>query len=196
VEFDLLQGEGFIPKNVIIIGLPNTEKNGVNMRNRDFTPTSTSNLTGGAEKFLSFFRDELMPYVINKYNAKSKGHTLYGGSLGGLFVVYAFLNEPDLFTSYIAIDPSLWWDKFYLNKIATRKFDSLASFNNTLFIAAREGNNYRYMGIAEMDSILQSKVPAGLDWKCIKYSDEQTSKDFGMVSSFRMGYSMLQPEDI
>ena len=30
--------------------------------------------------------------------------------LAGLFVVETFLHEPDLFDTYIAFDPSLWWN--------------------------------------------------------------------------------------
>jgi predicted alpha/beta superfamily hydrolase len=171
-ELDILQGEGFVPKNMIVIGIQNTENNGISMRDRDFTPTATSPISGGADKFLSFIKNELVPYVINKYDGKANGNTLYGGSLGGLFVMYIFLNEPELFTSYIAIDPSLWWDNFYLNKIALKKFNSLTSLNNTLFIAGRKGNAYRDMGIAEMDSILQTKAPSGLNWGCTGYDNE------------------------
>jgi len=172
IEWEMLQWEGFIPKNMIMVGITNTEQNGVNMRERDFTPTKTSDVSGGAEQFLSFFKNELIPYIKNKYKAKTSGHTLYGGSLGGLFVMYAFLNDSNLFTSYIAIDPSLWWNSFYLNGVASNKFDSLKSLNNTLFIIGREGDFYKLMGIAGIDSILHAKAPVGLDWKCMKYSNE------------------------
>lgn len=33
-----------------------------------------------------------------------------GHSLGGLLVLHTFLSYTDLFTGYIAIDPSIWWD--------------------------------------------------------------------------------------
>ena len=33
-----------------------------------------------------------------------------GESLAGLFVVETFFLEPELFDTYIAIDPSLWWN--------------------------------------------------------------------------------------
>lgn len=172
MELDILRGEGFVPQNIIIVGLPNTVRNGVYMRDRDFAPSGIPSLSGGADNFLSFIKEELMPYFQNKFKAKTSGHTLYGGSLAGLFVMYAFLEDAGLFTSYIAVDPSLWWNNFYLNKIALKKFNSHISLNNTLFIAGREGNYYGYMGIAELDSVLKAKAPAGLIWKCIKYSDE------------------------
>ena len=172
IEWGMLQWEGFIPKNMIMVGITNPKPNGVDMRDRDFTPTKTSDISGGAAKFLSFFKTEVIPFINDKYKGKSNGNVLYGGSLGGLFVMYAFLNDPDLFTSFVAIDPSLWWDNFYLNKVASNKFDSIKSLHNTLFIVGREGNAYKEMGINSIDSILHGKAPAGLDWTCVAYSNE------------------------
>jgi predicted alpha/beta superfamily hydrolase len=171
-EWYWLQWEGFIPKNMIIVGIPNTSHNGNDMRNRDFTPTKTDDISGGAKNFLSFFKQELIPYIVKKYPAKPGGSTLSGSSLGGLFVLYAFLNEPKLFTSYIAIDPSLWWDNFYLDKVAATKLDSLNGLKNTLYIAGREGQPYKDMGTFQMDSLLHQKAPPGLVWKCVKLQNE------------------------
>lgn len=172
VAWSTLQWEGFIPKTTILVGIPDFIKQGVNMRERDLAPTKTGANTGEANRFLLFFRDELMPYIRQRYHAKPGGHTLYGGSMGGLFVMYTFLTTPDLFTSYIAIDPSLWWDNFYLHKLAAEKFARRDSLDNTLFIAGREGAAFQFMGVAGMDSILKAKAPPGLDWKCVQYSNE------------------------
>lgn len=171
MEWGFLQGEGFIPKNMIMIGITNPKPNGVDMRDRDFTPTKTWEGTGGANAFLAFIKAELIPYINRKYPVASKGNVLYGGSLGGLFVIYTLLNDPALFTSYIAIDPSLWWDDFFLNRIAPTKFDNNV-LNNTLFIAGRAGNAYKEMGVAGIESVLRHSAPKGLDWKCVAYNNE------------------------
>jgi predicted alpha/beta superfamily hydrolase len=172
LEWGMLQWEGFVPKNMIMVGITNPKPNGLDMRDRDFTPTKISDISGGAKTFLSFFKNELIPFINAKYKGASDGNVLYGGSLGGLFVMYAFLNDPNLFTSYIAIDPSLWWDNFLLTKIASDRFDSIKYLHNTLFIAGREGNAFKEMGIYAMDSLLRIKAPAGLIWECDKYSNE------------------------
>jgi hypothetical protein len=39
--YDFLEYAKFIPTNMIIVSIPNHYKNGINMRDRDFTPTST-----------------------------------------------------------------------------------------------------------------------------------------------------------
>ncbi|MGX5819263.1 alpha/beta hydrolase-fold protein [Chitinophaga lutea] len=171
IEHNFLSGEGFIP-NLILVGLPNTVKDGVNMRDRDFTPTHTYGETGGADKFLQFMKEELMPYLQKRYPVKSSGHTLYGGSLSGLLAVYAFLKDPGLFTSYIAVEPSLWWDDFYLNKNADRYMAKFGPLRNTLWLAGREGSPYHFMGIKPMDSILTARQLPGLDWKCQLYPNE------------------------
>jgi predicted alpha/beta superfamily hydrolase len=68
---------------------------------------------GGAETFLSFLVDELIPEVGRRRpEASTKRSILFGHSLGGLFVAYALLARPDAFASYLASSPSLWWDEF------------------------------------------------------------------------------------
>jgi predicted alpha/beta superfamily hydrolase len=172
LAWGMLQWEGFIPKNMIMVGITNPKPNGVDMRDRDFTPTKVWGNTGGATNFLSFIKKELIPYINKKYKGSNDGNVLYGGSLGGLFVMYSFLNDPALFTSYIAIDPSLWWDDFLLTKTAAGKLDSDKVLHNTLYIAGREGNAYKEMGVAAMDSVLRRKAPKGLDWVCVSYRNE------------------------
>ena len=50
-----------------------------------------------------------MPQVRSRY--RTTGETaVVGESLAGLFVVETLLLEPDLFDTYIAFDPSLWWN--------------------------------------------------------------------------------------
>ncbi len=172
MEWGMLQGEGFIPKNMIMVGITNPKPNGVDMRDRDFTPTKAWDNTGGAANFLSFLKQELIPYINKKYQGAKDGNVLYGGSLGGLFVMYTFLNDPTLFTSYIAIDPSLWWDDFLLPKTAAAKLDSYKTLRNTLYIAGRTGNAFKEMGVAAMDTVLRRKAPVGLDWTCVAYRNE------------------------
>jgi pimeloyl-ACP methyl ester carboxylesterase len=72
-------------------------------RARDFTPVARADLpgSGGAAKFLQVLETEIFPLVQSNYRASTE-RVLTGGSLGGLFVSYALLERPDLFTAYIA----------------------------------------------------------------------------------------------
>lgn len=164
-----LEGESYMPPTIIVSIL------GID-RNKDLTPTHMNDwkTSGGAGKFLSFIKDELIPY-INKEYPSNDDNTLWGHSLGGLFVINALLNEPKVFKSYIAVDPSLWWDDGYIQKIAAGKLPALAGLNITLFISGREGKDGESMKIASMDTILNKMAPAGLTWKHVNYPDETHS---------------------
>lgn len=164
-----LEGEGYMPPTIVVSIL------GID-RNKDLTPTHINDwkTSGGAANFLRFIKDELIPY-INKEYPSNGDNTLWGHSLGGLFVINAMLNEPKTFKSYIAVDPSLWWDNCYIQKIAPDKLPALAGADITLFISGREGQDGEGMKIATMDTVLNKFKPAGLTWKHINYPDETHS---------------------
>lgn len=63
--------------------------------------------TGGGDKFYAFLKTELLPWVEQNYRADPAKRILAGHSYGGLFALYAALQEPDLFASYIAASPYL-----------------------------------------------------------------------------------------
>lgn len=163
----------FIPKNIIIVGVENKYIDGVNQRSRDLTPTQVNNqpLTGKADNFITFFKDELIPYINTKLPT-TEANTLFGHSHGGTFTVYTFLKEPQLFKSYIAADPSLWWDNRYMSKYAAKRLPELSEVNATLHISGRKGDAYEGMGIVAMDSVLKLKAPKGLFWESIDYPNE------------------------
>ncbi|WP_052496472.1 alpha/beta hydrolase-fold protein [Pedobacter lusitanus] len=164
-----LEKEGYMPPTIIVSIL------GID-RNKDLTPTQMKGwkTSGGASKFLGFIKDELIPYINKKYPSNGD-NTLWGHSLGGLFVTYALLNEPKVFKSYIAVDPSLWWDNSYIQKIAADKLPVLNGSNPALFISGREGEEGKSMKIDSMDSLLKKSAPASLTWKIINYPDETHS---------------------
>jgi predicted alpha/beta superfamily hydrolase len=145
-------------------------------RNKDLTPTHLENwkTSGGGANFLGFIKNELIPY-INKTYPSNGANTLWGHSLGGMFVMYALLREPGAFKSYIAVDPSLWWDNNYVPKLAGSKLAALAGLNTTLFISGREGPDFHGMRIDTMNLVLKKNAPASLNWKVTAYADETHS---------------------
>lgn len=119
---------GFMPQT-IVVGINNS-----NHRNRDLTPTKTDWVPtgGGAENFLSFLIEELMPEIEKNY--KTQPHkTIYGASYGGLFAMYVLYNHPDTFDNYIAISPSLHHDNGLLFDHALSYFDKPAT-NDNIFV--------------------------------------------------------------
>ncbi|MDQ0728916.1 alpha/beta hydrolase-fold protein [Microbacterium sp. W4I20] len=80
-------------------------------RTLDLTPTRIAAAdSGGAPEFLSFLRDELVPYVEDEYHVTSDDRALMGHSFGGLFATYALLHNEGLFERFVIACPSIWWD--------------------------------------------------------------------------------------
>lgn len=105
----VLVGNGTM-RPFLLVGIENTE------RRRDLTgPTESAEdrkiapRVGGSAAFRTFIRTELMPAVRARYRTTAES-AIVGESLAGLFVVETLLREPSLFDTYIALDPSLWWD--------------------------------------------------------------------------------------
>lgn len=97
------------PKS-IIVGIANVD------RKRDFTfPTTIKEdlkaypTTGHSEKFIAFVKKELQPFIDKKFRTTGT-RTLIGESLGGLLATQILLEQPELFTNYIIVSPSLWWN--------------------------------------------------------------------------------------
>jgi predicted alpha/beta superfamily hydrolase len=111
--------DGFIPE-MIIVGVTwgGIKPNADSLRARDYTPTNEARLpqSGGADKFLSFMKNELFPFIETNYKADNTNRTLMGCSLGGLVTMYALFTQPELFTGFAAASPAIGWDREVLYK--------------------------------------------------------------------------------
>jgi predicted alpha/beta superfamily hydrolase len=94
----------------IIVGIANKD------RKRDFTfPSSLATdrkllpTSGGSASFIAFIEKELQPYIQKTYRTTTD-RTIIGESLGGLLASEILLKKPTLFSTYIIVSPSLWWD--------------------------------------------------------------------------------------
>lgn len=73
------------------------------------TPREGLDASGGADKFLEFLAEELLPYLDKNYPTQPF-HVLMGHSLGGLFAMHAMIHRPELYSGIITLEPALWWD--------------------------------------------------------------------------------------
>ena len=169
--YKFAKDENYVPP-VIIVSVPNMYMNKANQRDRDFLPVHVPEpaISGGADNFLNFFKKELIPYIDKTYPTDGT-NSIYGHSYGGLFVLYALLNEPQLFCSYYATDPPFRWNNDYLLNMAARKLEKLPP-NKLLWLAGIEAT-YKYQGIDLLDSVLQHKAPQTLHWKMVTYPNEK-----------------------
>ncbi len=155
----------------LLVGIENTQ------RRRDLTgPTRNEDdkkiapLVGKSEAFRQFIRAELMPQVKERYRTINET-AIVGESLAGLFVVETLLLEPDLFDTYIAIDPSLWWNNHELVNGAAERLRARPRLEKTLYMA-----NSNEKGIAEVTKrlaeVLGKNAPAGIHWYYENMPDE------------------------
>lgn len=75
-----------------------------------YRPPPADRLTGGRDAFLMMIADMLLPELGRRYPLDRSDMTIYGHSLGGLFVLHALFSRPRLFARYVAADPSVWWN--------------------------------------------------------------------------------------
>ena len=102
---------GQLPE-MIVVGIPNTD------RTRDLSPAAIAGFRpppelgdtfGGAERFLGFLSDELLPYLDRTYRTVPM-RSLVGHSIGGTFALFALARRPEVFTGYLVMEPAAWWN--------------------------------------------------------------------------------------
>lgn len=148
---------------IIVVGIPNTQ------RRRDLTgPTriktdsAIAKKVGGSPEFRRFIRTELIPEIDRRYRT-TRERGIIGESLAGLFIMETFLDEPDLFTHYIALDPSVWWNAGEIANSAPSHIALFDSKPRTLYFASslELGTS---VGAAKIDAALKAAHPRGLRW--------------------------------
>jgi len=156
---------------MIVVGIPNTN------RRRDLTPTKvTGGLwidsamaanSGGGEAFMAFIEKELIPHIDSLY-PPMQYRMLIGHSIGGLTVINTLIHHTKLFRSYIAIDPSMWWDQQKLLREAAGVMKTNSYENAAVFLA------------------MANTLPAGMDTTTIQSDTTSgTLHSRGILQLFR-----------
>lgn len=166
---------------MIIVGIPSEQ------RVRDSSPTRSLKgplgkeeqvyaVSGGADRFFRFLTDELAPYIDRTYST-SGYRVLVGYSFTGLPVMHAMFAQPQAFNSYIAIDPSWWWDDYVLEREAQKFIAEANVEQRALFVTTTTNNppsgffpKLRY--VDTLAGMLEAKPVAGLRFGIRVYDDE------------------------
>jgi predicted alpha/beta superfamily hydrolase len=169
---DRLAEAGVVPE-MIVVGIPNID------RTKDLTPTHTltdekggttesQNTSGGGNNFVDFIEKELFTYIESHYSTMPY-RIFIGHSYGGLLVTHTLFSERNLFNAYISIDPSLFWDNYYLiNKV--KNGDTFHFNNNILYTASiidhknPDDPMNNGVGISKLAAVLKEKPVTGLDY--------------------------------
>ncbi len=166
---DSLIASGAI-RPVIVVGIPNTQ------RRRDLTgPTrvkADSDIAphvGGSAQFRRFIAAELIPAVDARYRT-TKERAIIGESLAGLFVLETMFTQPDLFSHYVSLDPSLWWNNEALVDSVRPRLARMDAAPRTLYLATA---NYvpTQTAAARITTLLRTSAPAGLKWVYVPRPD-------------------------
>ena len=153
---------------MLVVAVVNTS------RGRDFSPSTWPGYrtyTGGADDFIRFLNNELIPFVDENYRTQAT-KILAGHSLAGTFSLYAFLTQPGIFDAYIALSPCLFWhDRFMLKKSEEfiERYDEL---DKTLYIAHEYTGGAEASTMREFVDLFQARAPDSLKWKSILMGQE------------------------
>lgn len=168
-EAALALARGGQAPGLIVVGIPNMQRGG---RARDFLPPTLrfarrdgTPFTGGADRFLRFLRDELVPRVERDYRTAAP-RLLVGHSLGAIFVCYSLMAAPGFFDARFAHSPAIWRDE-----------DKVVAAVDAWLTRTRGARQYFYVSVGANEgpqmstgyhalrAVLQAKAAAaGLRW--------------------------------
>lgn len=162
-----------IMQETIVVGIANVD------RKRDLTfPTSIATdkeqfpTTGGSAAFIEFLEKEVKIMVEEKYETDTIS-TIIGQSLGGLLATEVLFRKPKVFTNYIIISPSLWWNNQSLLALTPDEFSGV---KNIYVGVGKEGR-----GMVKPAKKLYKKVKKLLDGKSNIYHQYFPDQDHGDV---------------
>ena len=162
--FSTVKGKVIPPS--IIIGVLNID------RTRDLTPTASAagrdgkidpDATpqgGGSEQFSRFLTEELRPVIDSTYRTNGR-NMLIGHSYAGLFTVNTFFHHTGLFDTYLAVDPSLWWDQGKLAEEAEKLIKGKDFTGKSLYIgvASKKRTDRVDIHLNKVNRLLREVLP-------------------------------------
>lgn len=178
----------------IVVGIVSVD------RVKDLTPTnslinfvgkvdSSYKTSGGNEQFLNFIQQELMPYMDANYRT-SPFKIFAGHSFGGLTAINCMLMRPDMFDTYIAISPSLWFGNKYVLRLAKQKLPNLSKRNKKIFYSVgNEGGTFRN-DLLKFDKLVKKHSSKAFEYKYsyYQYEDHMTEPIPAYYDALRFVY--------
>ncbi|WP_231689382.1 alpha/beta hydrolase [Achromobacter piechaudii] len=187
-----LNVEGPKIEEFILVGLSYGKgEDGGTSRQRDYTPTPNGPSTappnavhGQARAYQQYLRDQVKPFIANRYRADPARTIFLGHSYGALLGTQILFTEPGLFSSYILGSPSLWYDKRHAFKLEAAYAKQNQDLRAKVFLyvgafeALRKGDR-RYNQTVDMvadnralEAALQSRNYPSLTLKSAVLNDE------------------------
>lgn len=192
-----LQYGRYVP-DVIIIGIGYgglIDGSKLPMRERDYAISHIERWedSGQAKIFLSFLKDELIPFVESNYRIDYSNRTLNGHSLGGLFTLYTLFSEPQLFKNYIASSPYTSYDVDELLLLEEKNKSEIDKASCRLFISFGETEDEERYALPNT-KIINHLGQRGSDYINLKFrifdegvhfSTPSEAMAYGLIHAFR-----------
>jgi predicted alpha/beta superfamily hydrolase len=164
-----LARNGRIPE-MLVVGITNAD------RNRDLSPPTQQpedserySQVGGADNFLRFISEELIPWVDENYRTLPH-RVLVGHSIGGLFAIHTLFSGSTV--AYIVISPSMWWNDQRLVTEAEAFFEHTPKLNERLFMTAGNEGGALLGATRKLAGVLDEFAPRGFEWQFVWMPDE------------------------
>jgi len=152
-----LGSTGEIPP-LIIVGVANTN------RYRDLLPLKTRYRSegGGADNFLRFFEEELIPYIDKNYRTKNY-RILVGPQTASILSLYSLITKPALFNAVLSENPFMNPENAaFLFPKAESFFKKTTSLKNFLYIKCEKDERAQDLEYVEnFAKLLESNTPDG-----------------------------------
>ena len=175
----------------VVVGLKNTE------RRRDLLSASErpddkkiAPNAGGADTFRRFLRDEIKPLIDARYRT-TRESALIGESLAGLFVLETLFVAPDLFDTYIAISPALWWNDRALARGMPARLDAWSVAGKRVWFTSARDDIVEATQVAA--DAFRASNPKTLSWHYEAMTD-QTHATIFPVAALKALRTLFAPE--
>jgi len=141
---------------------------------------------GQSDRFRRFLEQEVKPWVETHYRTSGDDAVL-GESAAALFIVETFLNTPDLFDRYLAVSPSMWWDRGSLGADSVALLAEHPAADRQLLLTIGDEGGEMQAGLDALLAALATAPSEGLIWSYEPRHDLTHSTIF-----LQMGPTFLQ----
>jgi hypothetical protein len=132
---------------------------------------------GGAANFRRHISEEVIPWVEANYRTSGR-RTIVGESLAALFVVDTLLRQASLFHDYVAISPSLWWNREELGRTAPQLLRAQSYEGRRLYVTMASEGGTMQRGLDSLVAALRSPAAGALRWVHV---DRRNSEHHGSI---------------
>jgi hypothetical protein len=152
-----------------------------NYSSEDFIPEKIEGHpnSGGADRFIAFFKDELIPELDSRYRTQPF-RIFYSGSFGGGFCVYALLTQPEAFNAYLAATPAIDYEggsQLIMNNV--QSYLASRNYEGRFLYLGVENDPMLVPVLDKFVDVLSRANVKGLKWEYHPFFDE----DHGSIAN-------------